>query len=49
LYVFHKAYYLFYTESLNVVIAKHKDFLNPDDCDIYVSVLENPIMYKFKK
>lgn len=49
LHVFRKVYYLFYTESLNVVIAKHKDFLNPDDCDIYVSVLENPIMYKFKK
>lgn len=49
LHVFRKAYYLFYTESLNVVIAKHKDFLNPGDCDIYVSVLENPIMHKFKK
>lgn len=49
LHVFRKVYYLFYTESLNVVIAKHKDFLNPDDCDIYVSILENPIMYKFKK
>lgn len=49
LYVFHKAYYLFYTESLNVVITKFKEFLNSDDCDIYVSVLENPIMYKFKK
>lgn len=49
LHVFRKVYYLFYTESLNVVIAKHKDFLNPDDCDIYVSILENPIMHKFKK
>lgn len=49
LYVFHKVYYLFYTESLNVVITKFKEFLNSDDCDIYVSVLENPIMYKFKK
>lgn len=49
LYVFHKAYYLFYTESLNVVITKFKEFLNSDDCDIYVSILENPIMYKFKK
>ena len=49
LYVFQKAYYLFYTESLNVIITKFKEFLNPDDCDIYVSVLENPIMYKFKK
>lgn len=49
LYVFHKAYYLFYTESLNVVITKFKEFLNSDDCDIYVSVLEKPIMYKFKK
>ena len=49
LHVFRKVYYLFYTEPLNVVIAKHKDFLNPDDCDIYVSILENPIMHKFKK
>lgn len=49
LYVFHKAYYLFYTESLNVVITKFKEFLNSDDCDIYVSILENPIMYNFKK
>lgn len=49
LHVFREVYYLFYTESLNVVIAKHKDFLNPDDCDIYVSILENPIMHKFKK
>lgn len=49
LYVFRKAYYLFYTESLNVVITKFKEFLNSDDCDIYVSVLENPIMHKFKK
>lgn len=49
LYVFRKIHYLFQTESLNVVITKHKDFLNPDDCDIYVSILENPIMHKFKK
>jgi len=49
LYVFRRIHYLFHTESLNVVITKHKDFLTPDNCDIYVSVLENPIMYKFKK
>lgn len=49
LYVFYKAYYLFSTESLNVVIAKHKDFLNSEDCDIYVSILEGSIINSFNK
>ena len=49
LYVFYKAYYLFFTESLNVVIAKHKDFLNSEDCDIYVSILDGSIIDSFNK